>query len=50
MSRFRAIPGYDFIGDTAVANDGDGRDADPGDWLRAWECGFFNPSQPRNSS
>lgn len=47
------IPGYDFIGDTAVANDGDGRDSDPsdpGDWLRAWECGFFNPSQPRNSS
>ncbi|WP_299594813.1 S8 family serine peptidase [uncultured Microbulbifer sp.] len=47
------IHGYDFIDDTAVANDGDGRDADPsdpGDWLRAWECGFFNPSQPRNSS
>ena len=47
------ILGYDFIGDTAVANDGDGRDSDPhdpGDWLRAWECGYFNPSQPRNSS
>ncbi|WP_066960911.1 S8 family serine peptidase [Microbulbifer sp. Q7] len=47
------ILGYDFIDDTAVANDGDGRDSDPsdpGDWLRAWECGFFNPSQPRNSS
>ncbi|MCQ3830986.1 S8 family serine peptidase [Microbulbifer elongatus] len=47
------IRGYDFIDDTTVANDGDGRDADPsdpGDWLRAWECGFFNPSQPRNSS
>ncbi|MBB5211258.1 S8 family serine peptidase [Microbulbifer hydrolyticus] len=47
------IRGYDFIGDTAVANDGNGRDndpSDPGDWLDAWECGFFNPSQPRNSS
>ncbi|RPE80978.1 S8 family peptidase [Vulcaniibacterium tengchongense] len=29
------VPGYDFIADAAVANDGDGRDADahdPGDW------------------
>ncbi len=29
------VPGYDFIHDSAVANDGDGRDADahdPGDW------------------
>lgn len=29
------VPGYDFIHDTAVAGDGDGRDADahdPGDW------------------
>jgi serine protease len=29
------VPGYDFINDIAVANDGDGRDADahdPGDW------------------
>jgi serine protease len=29
------LPGYDFIIDTAVSNDGDGRDsnpADPGDW------------------
>lgn len=47
------LPGYDFIDDTAVANDGDGRDSDPsdpGDWLQVWECGFFNPSQPRDSS
>ena len=31
----RVLPGYDFIGDTAYANDGDGRDAnaaDPGDY------------------
>ncbi|MEM7257663.1 MAG: S8 family peptidase [Pseudomonadota bacterium] len=30
------LPGYDFIKDPAVANDGDGRDADasdPGDWV-----------------
>ena len=32
----RLLPGYDFISDSAVANDGDGRDADasdPGDWV-----------------
>jgi serine protease len=32
----RLLPGYDFITDPAVANDGDGRDADasdPGDWI-----------------
>jgi serine protease len=32
----RLLPGYDFISDVAVANDGDGRDADasdPGDWV-----------------
>jgi serine protease len=31
----QTVPGYDFIGDVATANDGDGRDAnpsDPGDW------------------
>ncbi len=27
----RTVPGYDFIGDTNVSNDGDGRDADPSD-------------------
>lgn len=27
----RVVPGYDFIGDVAIANDGDGRDADPTD-------------------
>ncbi len=37
------LPGYDFIEDLAVANDGDGRDADasdPGDWVDDFECGF----------
>jgi serine protease len=35
-NRGRLLPGYDFISDVAVANDGDGRDADasdPGDWI-----------------
>ena len=27
----RTVPGYDFIGDTSVSGDGDGRDADPSD-------------------
>ncbi len=40
------LPGYDFISDATVANDGGGRDADasdPGDWMEPWDCGFFNP-------
>ena len=44
------IPGYDFISDVSVANDGDGRDADasdPGDWTGFFECGA---SFGRNSS
>jgi len=38
----RILPGYDMISDPAIANDGDGRDADasdPGDWLLASEVG-----------
>ncbi|MDQ6619462.1 MAG: S8 family peptidase [Pseudomonadota bacterium] len=34
----RILPGYDFIHDPVIANDGDGRDADasdPGDWVSA---------------
>jgi serine protease len=34
----RLLPGYDFITDPAIANDGDGRDpdpSDPGDWVTA---------------
>ena len=47
----RTVPGYDFIADTATANDGNGRDndpADPGDWITANECGF--PHSAQNSS
>ena len=45
------IAGYDFISDTATANDGGGRDADPsdpGDWVAADECGAGQPAE--NSS
>jgi serine protease len=38
----RLLPGYDFIGNTNVANDGDGRDADasdPGDWINSTDTG-----------
>ncbi len=36
----RTVPGYDFIGDTAISNDGNGRDnnpSDPGDWVTSAE-------------
>jgi serine protease len=42
------LPGYDFIGDLAVANDGNGRDSDasdPGDGVAAGECGAGEPAQ-----
>ncbi|SDQ59144.1 serine protease [Pseudoxanthomonas sp. CF125] len=45
------LPGYDFIGDVTVSNDGDGRDSDPndpGDWVAANQCGGSHPAQ--NSS
>ncbi|MBQ0961880.1 S8 family serine peptidase [Ideonella sp. 4Y11] len=45
------VAGYDMIADTAVANDGGGRDADPsdpGDWIAANECGYTHSAQ--NSS
>jgi serine protease len=41
------VAGYDFISDTAVANDGNGRDsnpADPGDWTAANECAQGDPA------
>jgi serine protease len=47
------LPGYDFIGDTFVANDGNGRDndpSDPGDWLNAGECGPGDPATFESSS
>ncbi|MFZ5549058.1 MAG: S8 family peptidase [Pseudomonadota bacterium] len=45
------VGGYDFIGDTFVANDGNGRDSsalDPGDWVTANQCGGVHAAQ--NSS
>jgi serine protease len=45
----RVAPGYDFIGDVEIANDGDGRDADPsdpGDWVAAGECGANQTAEP----
>jgi len=45
------VGGYDFISDTFVANDGNGRDSsalDPGDWSTAGQCGAGSPA--RNSS
>jgi serine protease len=39
------LPGYDFVTDARIANDGDGRDADasdPGDWITAAENGARN--------
>jgi serine protease len=38
----RLLPGYDFVSDATVANDGGGRDADPsdpGDWVTSAEAG-----------
>lgn len=37
------LPGYDFISDLDVSNDGDLRDSDasdPGDWVATFECGL----------
>lgn len=47
------LPGYDFIGDTFVSNDGDGRDADAsdtGDAILKGECGGGQPLQDNASS
>ena len=47
----QTVPGYDFISDTMVANDGNGRDADPsdpGDWVAKNEC--YPGSSASNSS
>lgn len=41
------VPGYDFIADPAISNDGDGRDADPsdpGDWEEPPAFPAFAPS------
>ncbi|HUH93553.1 MAG TPA: S8 family peptidase [Casimicrobiaceae bacterium] len=45
----RILPGYDFITDPTMANDGGGRDADPsdpGDGTRDGECGDGLPGEP----
>jgi serine protease len=45
------LAGYDFIADTAISNDGTGRDSDasdPGDWTAAGQCGVGQPAS--NSS
>jgi serine protease len=49
------VPGYDFINDVLVANDGDGRDSnpsDPGDWITAKESatGYFKGCPTSDSS
>ena len=47
------LPGYDFISDTFVANDGNVRDSDasdPGDWINAGECGPGDPAAFEASS
>jgi serine protease len=41
------LAGYDFIADTAISNDGTGRDSDasdPGDWTAAGQCGTGQPA------
>src|ERR1043165_7712436 len=47
------LQGYDFISDTFVSNDGNGRDSDasdPGDAISAGECGNGEPVQSEPSS
>lgn len=53
----RIIPGYDFVSDPLIANDGDGRDSDPGDpgdWVTPVEShtpgGPFEDCPARSSS
>ena len=51
----RRVPGYDFISDALIANDGNGRDADPsdpGDWITQAESnsGYFAGCPVGNSS
>jgi serine protease len=51
----RLLPGYDFVSNATVANDGNGRDADPtdpGDWVTAAEArtSTFSGCSASNSS
>lgn len=49
------VPGYDFVSDSRIGNDGNGRDSnpnDPGDWITSTEnsSGFFAGCGVSNSS
>lgn len=48
------LPGYDFISNSQISLDGDGRDADPfdeGDWFDNWACGGRpDPRKERSDS
>ncbi|GAA0858538.1 S8 family peptidase [Aliiglaciecola litoralis] len=47
----KILPGYDFISDATMGNDGNGRDSDaqdPGDWVATNEC--YSGSPASNSS
>jgi serine protease len=47
------LPGYDFISNATMANDGGGRDSDAtdmGDSMYANQCGIGRPAQNQNSS
>jgi serine protease len=47
------LQGYDFITNTTIANDGNGRDSDasdPGDWTTAGQCAAGVPATDQNSS
>ncbi len=51
----KLLPGYDFVSNATVANDGNGRDADPsdpGDWVSIAEAGRapFNGCSAQSSS
>lgn len=50
----RFVPGYDFVSEVDVANDGDGRDpdaTDPGDWISATDAaGVFSGCEVTSST
>ncbi len=49
----KVLPGYDFISNAFIANDGGLRDndaSDPGDWMEKGVCGGGEPFYQRNSS
>ncbi|WAP69008.1 S8 family peptidase [Jiella pelagia] len=50
LAKSRILPGYDFISLDLVANDGDGRDADPGDPGDATAADFCFPGSRATTS